>query len=91
MNLRNLISYLISIVFLLIGLLNVFYGNDSEFGVFLIILSLFYLPPVNIIFEEKFGFRITILIKFVLGIFIIWASLGVGELFSKIALMMKDI
>jgi hypothetical protein len=47
----------------------VFYGNDPEFGVFLIILSLFYLPQVNIFIKEKWGFRIPILFKIVLGIF----------------------
>jgi hypothetical protein len=89
--LNDFVSYLISLTFFLIGLLNLFYGNDPEFGVFLIILSLFYLPQVNIFIKEKWGFRIPIIFKIVLGIFIIWASLGVGELFGKIAMMMKDI
>lgn len=31
------------------------------------------------------------LVKILLGIFIIWAALGVGELFDKIELMMNDL
>jgi hypothetical protein len=34
--------------------------------------------------------RIT-LVKILLGIFIIWAAMGVGELFDKIELMMSDL
>jgi hypothetical protein len=39
------------------------------------------------------GFTIPgmVIIKILLGVFILWAALGVGELFDKIDLMMMDL
>ena len=68
-----------------------FWGNDPGFGVFLLLLSFVYFPPANTILKERTGFSIPRIVKIVLGIFIIWASLGVGELFDKIDLMMMDL
>jgi hypothetical protein len=86
----NITGWLFGIVVFAIGVVNVFWGNDSGFGVFLMLLSFVYFPPVNAIFNEKTGFSIPAFVKFLLGIFIVWASLGVGELFDKIDLMMND-
>jgi hypothetical protein len=87
----NIISWLFGVVVFAIGVINVFWGNDPGFGVFLVLLSFVYFPPLNIIFKEKTGFSIPAIVKFLLGIFILWASLGVGELFDKIDLMMIDL
>jgi hypothetical protein len=45
---------------------------------------------VNTFIKEKTGFAIPRIAKWLLGFFILWASLGVGELFDKIELMMAS-
>ena len=91
-NVTNIISWLFGIVVVAIGLVNLFWGNDTGFGVFLLLLSLVYFLPVNAILRKLTGLSIPKLgiVKIVLGIFILWASLGVGELFDKIELMMNS-
>jgi hypothetical protein len=69
----------------------VFWGNDPGFGAFLLLLSSVYLPPVNVMIKKRTGFSIPLAVKILLGIFILWAALGVGELFHKIDLMMMDL
>jgi hypothetical protein len=86
----NLISWLFGIAVIAIGLINVFWGNDLGFGIFLLLLSLVYFPPLNAMLKEKTNLSIPGIVKFILGIFILWAALGVGELFGKIDLMMSS-
>ena len=87
----NIISWIFGIVFFAIGVVNTFWGNDPGFGVFLILLSLVYVPPLNVSLKERTGLAIPRIAKIALGVFIMWASLGVGELFDKINLMMADL
>jgi hypothetical protein len=68
-----------------------FWGNDPFFGVFIVLLSLVYFPPANALLKKITGFSIHPIIKILLGIFILWAALGVGELFDKIELMKQDL
>lgn len=86
----NNISWLFGIAVFAVGVINTFWGNDPGFGVFLLFLSFVYFPPTNAMLKKQTGLTIPVLIKILLGLFIIWASLGVGELFDKIDLMMKD-
>jgi hypothetical protein len=88
----NIISWLFGIVFFAIGVVNTFWGNDTGFGVFIILLSSVYFLPVNDILKKINEFltpRMGV-VKILLGFFILWAALGVGELFDKIDLMMMD-
>ena len=87
----NLIGWLFGLLALAIGIVNTFWGNDPGFGVFIILLSFVFFPPVNALLKERTGFSIPRIAKWLLGFFILWASLGVGELFDKIDLMMKDL
>ncbi|MFD2513524.1 hypothetical protein ACFSRY_06580 [Pontibacter locisalis] len=89
----NIISWVFGLAFFAIGVVNTFWGNDPGFGVFIILLSLVYFLPVNAILKRMFGFSIlwTRLMRILLGIFIIWSAMGVGELFDKIELMMMDL
>ncbi len=89
----NIISWLFGIVFFAIGVLNTFWGNDPGFGVFILLLSFVYFLPVNAILKNMTGFSISGMgiVKIVLGIFIIWAAVGVGELYDKIELMKMDL
>jgi len=89
----NTINFLFGIVVLAIGVVNMFWGNDLYFGIFLALLSFVYFLPVNTILRKIAGFSIPRigLLKIALGIFIIWAALGVGELFNKIELMVMGL
>ena len=89
----SIISWIFGIVFFVIGVVNTFWGDDLGFGIFIILLSLVYFLPVNDIFRKINDFlspRMGI-VKILLGFFILWAALGVGELFDKIKLMMMDL
>jgi hypothetical protein len=89
----NIISWIFGVVFFAIGVINTFWGNDPGFGIFILFLSFFYFLPVNDILKKVTGFSIPGIgiLKILLGIFILWAALGVGELFDKINLMMTDL
>lgn len=87
----NIISWLFGIIFLAIGLINIFWGNDLWFGVFIALLSFVFFPPVNMLIKNIAGFSIPVVAKIVVALFILWASLGVGELFDKIEMMKMDL
>lgn len=74
-----------------IGLINTFWGNDPLFGLFLLVTSFIYLPFFNRWFTKTFGFSIPKWLKIALGIFMLWAALGVAELFDKIVMMLSDL
>jgi hypothetical protein len=86
----NTISWIFGVVVFAIGVLNIFWGNDLGFGVFVLFLSFVYFPPITSLLKVKFGFSIHYALKILLGIFIIWGALGVGELFAKIDLMLMN-
>lgn len=88
---NNLISWILGVLFILIGTINLFWGNDPFFGVLIILMSLVYLPPTISIIKKKIGYSLPLFIKFIVGIFILWSAIGVGELFDKIDMMKKDI
>lgn len=87
----NAVNWLFGTAVLATGLINAFWGNDAGFGIFLILLSLAFFPPANALLKYVTGFSIPSVVKILLGIFIIWAALGVGELPDKISLMLEDI
>lgn len=93
LNIGNIISWIFGVLVFAIGIVNTFWGNDPGFGIFLLLLSFVYFLPVNELLKKITGFSIPKmgLIKIGLGFFIIWASLGVGELFDKIELMLGDL
>ena len=88
----TIISWLFGLLFFAIGFVNTFWGNDPGFGIFIVLLSLLYFLPVNAILRKTVGFSLPKmwLIKILVGLFIIWAAMGVGELFDKIELMMNS-
>lgn len=86
----NLLSWICGILFSAIGVVNMFWGNDPLFGVFLFLLSLVYYPPLQELFSKLTGYRIHNVLKVALALFLFWASIGVGELFVKIDLMLQS-
>ena len=87
----EVINWIFGVFVFAAGVLNLFWGNDPLFGIFLLLLSFVYFPPVHALLGKWTGVSIPGIIKFILGILIIWVVLGVGELFNKIELMMKDL
>lgn len=85
----DIISLTFGVLAIAIGLINTFWGNDTLFGVFILLLSNVFFPAVTAAFTEKTGFSIHKIVKVAIAIFILWAALGVGELFAKVALMMS--
>jgi len=67
-----------SIVFI-IGILNVVLVHPVP-GIVYLLLSFIYLPPANDWLRMKFGFTIPMAVKIVLGIVIIWFTLGISDL-----------
>ena len=92
LNIGNILSWIFGVIVFAIGIVNTFWGNDTAFGIFILLISLVYFLPVNELLKEITGFSIPKmgLIKIGLGLFVIWASLGVGELFDKIEMMLKS-
>ena len=85
----TIISWIFGLLFFAIGVVNTFWGNDPFFGIFILLLSFVYFLPVNQILKKLTGYRIPKfwILKILLGMFILWSSLGVGELFDKIEMM----
>lgn len=87
----KIISGLFGLIALSIGLINLFWGNDGGFGIFIILLSFMYFIPVNTLSKRLFSFSIPRfgLIKILIALFILWAALGVGDLSNKIGMMLN--
>ena len=91
MNIFTILSWVFGVLVIAIGVVNTFWGNDMGFGIFILLLSLAYFLPVQTLLKGKMRPGIVTGGKIVLGIFILWIALGVGELFDKIDLMLMDI
>jgi hypothetical protein len=87
----NVLYYIISAIFLAIGVVNTFWGNDMALGIGLIILSVLYLPPITSYVQNKLGIVPPHWLKLLGVLFVLWVCLGVGELFLKIQLMRSDL
>lgn len=87
----NIIRYGFGILAFAIGVVNTFWGQPVGFGIFIILLSISFFLPINLILKQFLRFKIPRigLFRVLLALFILWASLGVGELFNKIANMIQ--
>ncbi len=89
--LGDIISIFFGVLFFAVGIINTFWGNDAGYGIFVILLSLVFFPPVGRLIKSKTGRFIPLVVKIILALFIIWSALGVAELFDKIELMRNSI
>ena len=85
------LGWLFGLLAAAIGAINMLWGNDPEYGLFIFLLSLVFLPPANTFPKAKTGYRIHPILKILLGVFILWSALGVGELPAKVDMMMHDL
>lgn len=74
-----LAGWLFGLTVFAIGVLNMLLVHPVP-GLIYLLLSLLYFPPVNDLFREKVGFSIPLVIKIILGIVILWFTLGVSDL-----------
>ena len=75
----GLITWIFGIAFFTIGVLNVFLVHPVP-GIFYLLLPFVYFPPANAILKERFGFSIPLVVKIILGLVIVWFTLGVSDL-----------
>ncbi|HEX9959857.1 MAG TPA: hypothetical protein VGB00_02930, partial [Pyrinomonadaceae bacterium] len=75
----QIIDWMFGIAVFAIGVLNVFLVHPVP-GVVYLLLSFVYLPPANAVLRKRFGFRVPLVVKIILGIFIIMFTLGVSDL-----------
>jgi hypothetical protein len=84
-----LLNWFVAVLFSTIGIVNCVVGNDPEFGVFILLLSLLFYPPLRLVFQQKTGRKIPALVLILLGLFVFWSSLGVGELLNKFNFLLR--
>jgi hypothetical protein len=75
----NIMNWILSIVFLITGILNLFLVHPVP-GIFYIFLSFIYYPATNTILKKRFGFVIPVILKVILGFVVLWGTLAVGDL-----------
>lgn len=73
------ISWVLGIVVFTIGAANLILIHPVP-GIIGLTLSLLFFPPVNDFFQQKFNFRVPLAVKIILGLAIIWFTLGVSDL-----------
>ncbi|MBT8236899.1 MAG: hypothetical protein KJO04_11945 [Bacteroidia bacterium] len=75
----NIISWTFGLLFLVIGILNLFLIHPVP-GIFYLAVSLFYLPPISKAIEKRLGFSIPVWLKIAFALLLLWATLAVGDL-----------
>ena len=68
-------------LFLLIGLLNIWYVNPLIGGAY-IALSMFYLPGIDKVISSQLHISIPRGLKYLVAILVLWGTLAVGDLFE---------
>lgn len=68
-------------VFILLGILNMIYIHVVP-GLIYIGLAILYLPATNQFIKRRFGGSIPFSLKMIIFLLVIWATLGVGNLFE---------
>ena len=71
--------WIIFLLFIVIGVLNIILVHPVP-GIIYIVLSMFYFPPFCEFIKRKLHFSMPIAIKVVIAVFVLWFTLGVGDL-----------
>ena len=86
---KSLLFFILGLILYGIGFVNLFWGNDPYFGLTILSISVIFFTPLLFFFYKK-NQKAFVYIALCLAVFFIWASLGVGELFEKINLMINS-
>ena len=79
LNAANISTWILGLIVFLIGVANLIFVHPVP-GLVAIGLSALYLPAVNIFLLKKFGFQIPAWVKIILGVVVIWFTMGVSDL-----------
>lgn len=74
-----IIGWIFGALFVIIGVLNLILIHPVP-AIAYFIVSLIYFPPTSSFFERALGFRIHPAIKIILGIIVMWFTLGISDL-----------
>jgi len=75
----DIVSWFFGIILFVIGVLNIIQIHAIP-GIIYIIFSFAFFPPTNRFFKNKLNFSISIVIKIIFFVLIMWFTLGVGDL-----------
>lgn len=75
----HIISWLLGLIVFVIGLSNLILVHAVP-GVVFLLLSFLFPPQTNAFLRKRFGFGIPAAVKIILGLAIIWFTLGVSDL-----------
>lgn len=78
-------SWIFCVVFAVIGVLNMVLVHPVP-GIFYLVLSVAYAPPVEALTRKEFGFLVPLPVKIVAGLIVLWATLAVGDLAEVLGL-----
>ena len=76
----NLVSRIFGFIIFIIGVLNIFRGNDQLLGVAFMLISFIYVPNADKLMKENIGFSIHYVLKIVLAVLLLWITLAVGAI-----------
>ena len=76
---ERIVNGVFGLIVFTLGFLNMILVHPVPGSVFLM-LSLIYFPPVNELIRKNFGFAIPLVFKIILGLILIWFTLGVSDL-----------
>jgi len=76
---KDIVSWIIGVLFLIIGILNIFLVHPVP-GIIYILISILFYPPTNVFLKKNLGFSIPFAVKLVMFILIMWPTLGVMDL-----------
>lgn len=72
-------GWIFGLVILTLGILNLILVHPVP-GVAYLLLSLIFFPPINAAFRKNLGLSIPLVFKIILGVVIIWFTLGISDL-----------
>lgn len=74
-----LIGWLFALVLTTIGILNLVLVHPVP-GTIYLLLAMLYIPATNTLLKERFGFTIHPAVKVILGVVVMWFTLGISDL-----------
>lgn len=75
----KLVGWFFFLIFLALGLMNLIVVHPVP-GIFYILYSFIFLPPINTLLKKKTGLVFPLWIKVILALIILWGTLAVGDL-----------
>lgn len=77
--LKNTLSWFLMILFISLGFMNLILIHPVP-GIFYILFSLLYFPPLAALAANRLGFSIPYILKIIAAFIILWGTLAVGDL-----------